>query len=83
MIRIPVNGFAGSAQASPAAQVMQTWGFGRALNGGRRRRKVARAAPIARARRKVSRVARKRGRMVKGSRAAKAYMARIRRRRGK
>lgn len=79
---VPPGGFAGFAQQTPATQAM----FQRAGRVGgqrsaakrRRKRKTAKAARPA-ARRRVGR--KKKARLVKGSRAAKAYMAKIRRKR--
>jgi len=69
---IPPNGFAGWAQQTPAVQSLF-----RRSNGGRKRRKtsrqVARAAP-----RKKRRAAAGKARLVKGSAAAKRYMAKLR-----
>jgi len=83
MIRIPPNGFGGMAQQSPAGQLMQSLGgVRRAVGPARRRRKrstVSRLASAAGPRKRRRRASR--GRLVKGSAAAKAYMAKIRRRR--
>lgn len=82
MLIVPPGGFAGFAQQTPATQAL----FNRATGTTRRktaRRRKAKTAKVAR--RKTRRTAARRGkaRLVKGSRAAKAYMAKIRRKRKK
>lgn len=79
MPRIPPNGFGGFAQATPAAQMMQGFGLGRSSPGRTRKRRKAKAPSTGRKRRKGAK--RGRARLVKGSAAAKAYMAKIRRKR--
>lgn len=79
MLIVPPGGFAGFAQQTPATQAM--FQRGRPVTGTRRRKrrtkaKTKRAAPRARTRKRA-----KAKRLVKGSRAAKAYMAKIRRKR--
>ena len=79
---VPPGGFAGFAQQTPATQQM----FARAGRKGgkttarRRRKKVKAAAPR---KRKSVRKAKSKARLVKGSAAAKKYMASIRRKRRK
>lgn len=74
---MPPNGFAGFAQQTPAVQSA----FTRRGNGSRRRKKKSGAVA------KVKGTARKakavRGKLKKGSAAAKAYMAKIRKKRKK
>jgi len=85
MIVVPPGGFAGFAQQTPATQAL----FQRAgrTNGGtvrrRKRRTKAKTKRAARARSAAPRTRKraKANRLVKGSRAAKAYMAKIRRKR--
>lgn len=86
MIIVPPGGFAGFAQQTPATQAMfqragRTGGL-RSAAKRRKRRKSATAKAPKRSRR-VARagVRKKKARLVKGSRAAKAYMAKIRRKR--
>ncbi len=81
MIRIPPNGFSGFAQATPAAQIMQ--GAGRMTNGRARptRRKKRRNGTAKVRTSSKRRRSSKPARLVKGSAAAKAYMAKIRRKR--
>lgn len=86
--RIPPNGFGGFSQATPAAQMMQLGaGLGRAAPATRRRRKKKATATTTRrrkkttARRTTKRTTKRPARLVKGSAAAKAYMAKIRRKR--
>lgn len=73
---IPPNGLAGFAQQTPAVQSLYR---GRKSSGGRRRKSRTKKVRAA-ATRKVKRRARKGGakRLVKGSAAAKRYMAKIR-----
>jgi hypothetical protein len=83
-IVIPPGGFAGMAQQTPATQQAFAQVAGR--RGGqttqRRRRRKAKASAAPRRRRKSSgRRRRGRARLVKGSAAAKRYMAKIRRKR--
>lgn len=81
---IPPNGFVGAGQQTQAAQLIEL-GMPRATAPRRRRKKKAakRAAPRRRtAKRKTAKRASKRpARLVKGSAAAKRYMASIRRKR--
>jgi hypothetical protein len=82
-IIVPPGGFAGFAQQTPATQRLFSQAAGR--RGGqttqrRRRRKAKAAAAMPRRRRRRSR-ARRPARLVKGSAAAKRYMASIRRKR--
>jgi hypothetical protein len=72
---IPPNGFAGFAQQTAAVQSLFRK---RGSNGGarKRRKKTAAAAP-----RRKKRASGKKARLVKGSAAAKRYMAKIRRKR--
>lgn len=75
---LPPGGFAGFAQQTPAAQrAMRIGGNGT----GRRRKR--RAKKVAGARRRKRRSSKKPARLVKGSAAAKRYMASIRRKRRK
>jgi len=80
-IVVPPGGFAGFAQQTPATQAL----FQRAgRKGGRttaRRRRKARAKSATPRKRKTAKRRATKARLVKGSRAAKAYMARIRRKR--
>jgi len=81
-IVVPPGGFAGFAQQTAATQAL----FQRAGRvGGKRsaakRRKTKRAKPRAATRKRKSPVRAKKARLVKGSKAAKAYMAKIRRKR--
>jgi len=84
-IRVPPNGFLGTGQQTLATQhLTRQWlGNGNSAGSGRRRRKAKAAKPAKRTRRasagrgKVKRPAR----MVKGSAAAKRYMAALRRKR--
>jgi len=90
-IIVPPGGFAGFAQQTPATQRLFSQAAGR--RGGqttqRRRRRKARAAAMPRRRRRRSaaaaprrrRSSRRPARLVKGSAAAKRYMASIRRKR--
>lgn len=77
-MRIPPNGYAGTAQQTAAT--MQTLGRMGGVRRARTRNKKRRAAarPL-RAKRRTSK--RRPARLMKGSRAAKMYMARIRRKR--
>lgn len=70
---VPIGGFAGFAQQTPAVQSL--YGSRRGRSGGRRRKKKAAAA----APRRRKRVGRRAGKLKKGSAAAKRYMAKIRR----
>jgi len=79
-IVVPPGGFAGFAQQTAATQAM----FQRAgRKGGKRsaakRRKTSKKKAVRRVKRKTPRKSARR--LVKGSRAAKAYMAKIRRKR--
>lgn len=84
MIYIPPNGFVGAGQQTQAAQLIEL-GMPRTSSPRRRKRKTAkRAAPRRRAakRKTAKRASKKRpARLVKGSAAAKRYMASIRRKR--
>lgn len=73
---MPPNGFAGLAQQTPAVQSLYR---GRRSTGSGRRRKKRSAA--AAPRRRKRRASSKPARLVKGSAAAKRYMAKIRRKR--
>lgn len=74
---IPPNGLAGFAQQTPAVQSLYR---GRKSGGGGRRRRRAKATAAApRRRKKKAAGARGKARLVKGSAAAKRYMAKIRR----
>lgn len=83
MLIVPPGGFAGFAQQTPATQAL----FQRASRGTRssaprrKRRTKAKAKAKATTRRRRSTKAKRPARLVKGSRAAKAYMAKIRRKR--
>lgn len=74
---IPPNGFAGFAQQTAAVQSLFRK---RGNGGGRRRRKSTKAAPM-RSKKKRAGARRGKARLVKGSAAAKRYMASIRRKR--
>lgn len=83
---MPINPFiwgnpASFGQQTPAAQIILAQASGRTggLRSARKRRKKARAAAPSRKRRSAKRG--RPARLVKGSRAAKAYMAKIRRKR--
>jgi len=90
-IIVPPGGFAGFAQQTPATQRLFSQAAGRrgGLTTQRRRRRKAKAAAMPRRRRRRSaaprraraRRARRPARLVKGSAAAKRYMASIRRKR--
>lgn len=84
-IVIPPNGWAGTAQQTQATQLVVGGMSGRATGTRRRKRKSAakRATPKRRTRRASSRSAKRPARMVKGSAAAKRYMAKLRRMRRK
>lgn len=74
---VPPNGFAGFAQQTPAVQSLYRGkrSGGKRRSGGRRKKKAA--AVRASGRRRTKRAG-KAKRFVKGSAAAKAYMAKIR-----
>ncbi len=81
-IVVPPGGFAGFAQQTPATQELfrragRLGGQRSAATRRRRKAKTARRSGSARRRRRA--VSAKKGRLVKGSAAAKRYMARIRR----
>lgn len=83
-IIVPPGGFAGFAQQTPATQAMfqragRTGGLRSAATRRRRKRKTAATAP--KRRRKTARRGPGRRKLVKGSAAAKRYMAKIRRKR--
>lgn len=71
------------ALSTPATRFAMGGGKMTRTGGGRRRRKKKAAAPKRRAKRRTSKRASKPARLVKGSRAAKAYMAKIRKKRGR
>lgn len=77
---IPIGGFAGFAQQTPAVQSLYR-GASRsgASRGGRRRRKKTASAPRKRRAKRAGGGGRKLKRLKKGSAAAKRYMAKIRR----
>jgi hypothetical protein len=82
---VPPGGYAGNQSQTPAAQAVSApsrlFGFGSATDAPRRRRrrrKKATKRKKTRAPMRKTRTKRKLKRLVKGSRAAKAYMARIR-----
>lgn len=79
---VPPMGFAGFASMTQASQRALSAGMPRNGSGGTRRRKK-KATRSGSAKRKRSTVARKAKRLVKGSAAARAYMAKIRRKRKK
>jgi len=80
-IYIPPNGFLGQAQQTTANQLV---GVRAARNGnGKRRKRRTAAAKRAPMRRKRSSSSKRPARLVKGSAAAKRYMAKIRRKRRK
>ena len=74
---IPVNGFIGSAQQTPAGRLAQ---MPRGSRSGTRKRRKKKAAAAPRKRKRAS-SSRKGGKLKKGSAAAKAYMAKIRKKR--
>jgi len=90
-IIVPPGGFAGFAQQTPATQRLFSQAAGRrgGLTTQRRRRRKSKAAAMPRrrrrrstaSRRRVTRRSRRPARLVKGSAAAKRYMASIRRKR--
>lgn len=83
-IVVPPGGFAGNAQQTSATQLMFAKASG--SRGGRttqRRRRKAKAAAAPRRRKKTRARARGKARLVKGSAAAKRFMASIRRKRKK
>ena len=83
MIVVPPGGFAGFAQQTPATQALFSRASGRVSGTARRRKrraKTTKARKTTRAKRRTT-TKRKAARLVKGSRAAKAYMAKIRRKR--
>lgn len=75
MIFIPPGGFAGAAQQVPAVKNRIARAAGRAATTGKRTRRKKKAAAAPRRRKKVAR--RGKARLVKGSAAAKRYMAKI------
>lgn len=82
---VPPNGFIGNGQQTMATQMI-TGGMRSTANGTRRRRRKTkkRASASSTRKRKASRRSTKRpARLVKGSAAAKRYMAKIRRKRRK
>lgn len=80
-IIVPPGGFAGFAQQTAATQAMfQRAGRKGGKKSARRRKAKAKAAPRKRARRKTANGKRP-ARLVKGSAAAKRYMASIRKKR--
>lgn len=78
---VPPGGFSGFAQMTPASQRALGSRGATSSNGTRRRKR--KATRTGSAKRKVRTAARKAGRLVKGSAAAKRYMAKIRRKRRK
>lgn len=78
----PPGGFAGFAEQTPAAQSALTRGTGAMSNGTRRRRKKKAAAPKRRKAR-AKRASKRGGKLKKGSAAAKARMAKLRKMRKK
>lgn len=72
---MPPNGFAGLAQQTPAVQALYSRGR-RTMSGGRKRRRVAKSTTTSSRKRRGKK---KLARLVKGSAAAKRYMAKIRR----
>ena len=82
---VPPSGFAGAGQQTQAAQAVtfapaSIAGFsGKSMFKRRRKKKRAASASKSRTRKRSSSRKRKLKRLVKGSRAAKAYMAKIRR----
>lgn len=79
-IVVPPGGFAGFAQQTAATQAMfqRAGRLGGTRSATRRRRKKKTAAKTVRRRRRKSASGRSRRKLVKGSAAAKRYMARIR-----
>jgi len=82
MIVVPPGGFAGFAQQTPATQALFQRA-GRTTRPATRRKRRTKAKRASAPRRKTARRAKSKrpARLVKGSRAAKAYMAKIRRKR--
>lgn len=79
-IRPMVNGTGAAQQTMPAQMILATLNRGTGTARRRSRRRPSRAVPAAR-RRKARATARRPARLVKGSAAAKRYMASIRRKR--
>jgi len=79
-MRIPPNGIAGTAQQTPATLTALS-GMSRGTSAGPRRRRKARKAARAAPRRARRASSKRPARLVKGSAAAKRYMASIRRKR--
>ena len=79
-VLVPPGGFKGFAQMTSASQNILSRGVrgARAATGIRRRKKSKASAP---AKRRRANGTKKKARLVKGSAAAKAYMAKIRRKR--
>lgn len=76
---VPPGGFAGFAGMTPASKAAQ--GFGRLLGSARRRTRRKKAKSTKRRAKKAGSRRRKAGKLVKGSAAAKRYMAALRRKR--
>jgi hypothetical protein len=83
MIVVPPGGFAGFAQQTPATQALFQRAGRTGMRTGTRRKRRTKAKRASAPKRKTTRRARAKrpARLVKGSRAAKAYMAKIRRKR--
>lgn len=83
--KIPPLGFIGGSQQTLAQQTMQRQIMGNGGNGGgrKRRRKAKAKAAAPRRRRRAKAAAGKAARFVKGSAAARKYMAKLRRMRKK
>lgn len=82
MIVVPPGGFAGFAQQTPATQALFQRASGRSAGTTRRRKRRTKAKRAAAPRKRTRRAKSKRpARLVKGSAAAKRYMASIRRKR--
>lgn len=79
----PPGGFAGFAEQTPAAQSALTRGTGQGMGGGGRRRRKKKAAAPKRRKKRASSKAKRGGKLKKGSAAAKARMAKLRRMRKK
>jgi len=80
--RLGMMGITGIGQMTPAAQsVLQRAGRGASTNGGTRRRKAKKSKASKGTRRKKKRAGASGSRLKKGSAAAKAWMAKIRKKR--
>lgn len=78
---VPPGGFAGFSQMTQASQTALRGGVGTRRSGTKRRKKSAKRSGGAKRQRNTAK--RKAGRLVKGSAAAKRFMANLRRKRKK